>query len=66
MKAELQKQLYEKYPKIFRQKDLPMNQTCMCWGIEVGEGWYNIIDTLCGLIQWHIDQKNKTVAQNKW
>jgi len=32
-----------------------MNQTCMCWGIEPGDGWYNIIDTLCGQIQWHIE-----------
>jgi hypothetical protein len=22
----------------------------MCWGIECGNGWYNIIDTLCGLL----------------
>ncbi len=55
MKAELQNELFEKYPKIFRQKDLPMDQTCMCWGIDTGDGWYNIIDTLCRQIQWHIE-----------
>ena len=54
MKQELQEELFEKYPKIFKQKDLPMTQTCMCWGIETGDGWYNIIDMLCCQIQWHI------------
>tara|TARA_Y100000034_G_C6884403_1_gene405860 strand:+ start:175 stop:573 length:399 start_codon:yes stop_codon:yes gene_type:complete len=59
MKKELEDKLFEKYPKIFRQKDLPMNETCMCWGIECGDGWYNILDMLCKQIQWHIDKNLK-------
>jgi hypothetical protein len=55
MKPELQNKLFEKYPKIFRQKDLSMQETCMCWGFDCGDGWYNIIDTLCHQIQWHIE-----------
>ena len=55
MKAELQKKLFEKYPKIFRQKDLPMQETAMCWGIDCGDGWFQIIDLLCGLLQWDTD-----------
>lgn len=55
MNKKLTKQLYDKYPKIFRQKDLPMTETCMCWGIDTGAGWYDLIDTLCGLLQWDID-----------
>ena len=58
MKEELQKKLYEKYPKIFSQKDLPMSETCMCWGICHDDGWYNILDTLCARIQHHINYKN--------
>jgi hypothetical protein len=50
MKEELEKKLFDKYPKIFGQKDLPMTQTCMCWGIECGDGWYTIIDALCARI----------------
>ena len=38
--------LYEKYPKIFGEKDLPASQTCMCWGISVGDGWYWLIDNI--------------------
>jgi hypothetical protein len=58
MKSELQNKLYTKYPKIFRQKDLPITQTCMCWGIDTGDGWYLIIDFLCKKIQDYVDNKN--------
>lgn len=60
MKQELQDQLYAKYPQIFAQKDLPMTQTCMCWGIDTGDGWYQIIDDLCAKIQEHVTKMKKT------
>lgn len=28
----------------------------MCWGLECGDGWYFLIDHLCGLLQWDIDR----------
>lgn len=59
MNQELQNKLYEKYPKLFKQKDLPMNQTCMCWGICTGDGWYWLIDNLCDCIQSYIDANKK-------
>jgi len=57
MKEELEKQLFDKYPKIFRQKDLGMHETCMCWGIACGDGWYPFIDELCSIIQKYIDEQ---------
>jgi hypothetical protein len=59
MKQELEQKLYEKYPKLFVQKDLPVSLTCMCYGICVGDGWYDILDTLCWSIQNHIDRQQK-------
>ena len=59
MKSELQNKLFEKYPKIFKQKDLAMNQTCMCWGVDTGDGWYNILDILCSHIQNHLEHNLK-------
>jgi hypothetical protein len=56
MKQELESALYEKYPKIFEDRHKPMTETCMCWGIECSDGWYNIIDNLCSNIQHRIDQ----------
>ena len=61
MKAELQNRLYEKYPKIFRQKDLSMKETLMCWGISCGDGWYNIIDTLCEHLQNLVDRPHEEI-----
>jgi hypothetical protein len=56
MTSEKQKALYDKYPKIFASASKPMTETCMCWGIECDDGWYDIIDALCERIQWHCDQ----------
>jgi hypothetical protein len=47
MSPELDKQLCEKYPKIFKNRHGDMKETCMCWGLEIGDGWYNLIDHLC-------------------
>lgn len=58
MREELDKQLCEKYPKIFADRHKSMTETCMCWGFEHGDGWYNIIDRLCNNIQHHIDWVN--------
>jgi hypothetical protein len=64
MDSILQEKLFAKYPKIFGEKDLPMTQTCMCWGIETDNGWYNILDRLCSNIQWYIDSSVKSVEYN--
>jgi hypothetical protein len=48
MKRELDAQLCEKYPLIFKDRNADMRTTAMCWGLECGDGWYNIIDILCG------------------
>jgi hypothetical protein len=55
MKAELQKKLFEDFPKLFVQKDLDMKQTCMCWGIECPSEWYDVIYAACKHIQGMIN-----------
>ena len=47
MKAELEEKIFNKYPKIFGDRTKPMTETCMCWGLDVGDGWYDLIDILC-------------------
>ena len=47
MKPELQMQLFKNYPSIFAERDLTIEQSCMAWGIECGDGWYDLIDKLC-------------------
>ena len=65
MKAELQQQLYENYPSIFRQKDLDKTVTAMCWGISCGDGWYDLIDTLCENIQNRIMNVNRNKPEEE-
>ena len=59
MKQELDELLCKKYPKMMVNRNLPMMETCMCWGFDCGDGWFNILDQLMGNIQHHIDWKNK-------
>jgi NADH pyrophosphatase NudC (nudix superfamily) len=59
MNEELDKILCEKYPKIFRDRNKRMQETCMCWGFSHGDGWYNIIEAACRNIQNHTDWKRK-------
>jgi hypothetical protein len=59
MRDELDKQLCEKYPKMMADRHAPMTETCMCWGFECGDGWFDILDHLMGNIQHHIDWKNR-------
>ena len=58
MKKELQEKLYEKYPKLYRQKDLDARVTAMCWGVSCGSGWFNIIDNLSATIQDRVEWLN--------
>jgi len=39
--------LFDKYPQLFREKDLPASETCMCWGIGCGSGWNALLEDLC-------------------
>jgi hypothetical protein len=50
MKRELDEALCAKYPLIFKDRNADMRTTAMCWGLECGDGWYNIIDVLCSLL----------------
>jgi hypothetical protein len=63
MKQELDKLLCERYPKMMVNRNKDMMETCMCWGFECGDGWFNILDQLMGSIQHHIDWKEK---QRNW
>ena len=50
MTTELEKQLIEKYPILFRDRFKSPQETCMCWGVEFGDGWYKIFDDLCAYL----------------
>ena len=57
MKSELQNILYEKYPQLFANKDKNPMQSCMSFGIDCNDGWYDIISSVCWMIKQHEDNK---------
>ena len=65
MKTELQEKLFDKYHKIFRDKDESPMETAICWGIECGDGWYWLIDNLCSTIQRYYDNNGENLGFNQ-
>ena len=63
MKAELQKKLKADYPKIFAQCGKKESRLPIGWGIECGDGWYELISRACHLIQHHVDSN---ADMRKW
>lgn len=55
MKEELQIQLVKKYPKILRDFRGDPMRTCMAWGFEVEDGWYNLLDDCMEKMQYFCD-----------
>ena len=64
MREDLDSGLVAQYPRLFSERYMPMTHTCMCWGFEHGDGWYNIIKNMCGLIQGHIDWTRENRARS--
>jgi hypothetical protein len=59
MSPELDNALCEKYPLIFANRAGLPTETLMCFGFEHGDGWFQLLDTMCSSIQHRIDWKNK-------
>ena len=62
MDAQLQQQLFERYPAIFAERYLSDTKTAMCWGISTGDGWFQLIDALCARLQWETDNNEAPQA----
>ncbi|NDD85120.1 hypothetical protein EBZ38_12720 [bacterium] len=58
MKQELQDRLFKKYPTLFENKDKSIQESCMAWGIECNDGWYELLSSVC----WRISQHEKNIA----
>ena len=47
MRKELDEKLCADYPDIFVDRRADMRTTCMCWGFDCGDGWYELLNDLC-------------------
>lgn len=59
MKEQYDDYLCRTYPKLYKERRMSMQQTCMCWGFEVGDGWFNILNGLSSAIQCHINHRTR-------
>jgi hypothetical protein len=46
MKKELDERLVADFPKLYRDRNANMKDTCMCWGFTCGDGWEPLIRRL--------------------
>lgn len=58
MNTELQNRLIESHPSIFREANGDPKHTCMAWGIECPDEWYDTIELLCSTIDAHVEGVN--------
>lgn len=43
MKKELDDHLCSAFPNLYADRHSDMRSTCMCWGFDVGDGWYQLL-----------------------
>lgn len=49
MKAELDEKLVHAFPNLYRDRNESEYKTCMFWGFECGDGWFDLL--------WDLSQK---------
>lgn len=55
MNVDLETRLTELYPRLFRGQDMPVTENLMSFGCECGDGWFELINQACQIIDAHAD-----------
>lgn len=63
MTPELDKKLVKRFPVLYQDRYSPMSSTCMCWGFDHGDGWFDIIWNLSLAIE---EELGYSYLQEKW
>jgi hypothetical protein len=63
MNAELTQRLVKRFPVLYQDYGSPMSQTCMCWGFDHGDGWFEIIWQLSLAIE---EELNYSWQRKRW
>src|SRR3990167_37910 len=66
MNTKHTKYLYKKYPVLYQQHKLSMSETCMCWGFDCGDGWFNILDVLSRLLTLYLPDVQALQVKEKY
>ena len=51
MNKENTEYLYKTYPILYQQAGLSPQESCMHWGFETGDGWFDLIDRLSKMME---------------
>jgi hypothetical protein len=51
LNKKLEEELVVKHPTLYQQYGMSPQESCMCWGFECGNGWFDIIKTLSEQIE---------------
>ena len=43
MRKELTEKLYNDFPDLYEQRSWSIHESCMPWGFECGDGWFDLI-----------------------
>lgn len=62
MKQELQEQLFEDYPSLYRDRE----NTLMKYGISCGDGWYPLLDEASRLLSSHDTEMKAEQVKEKF
>ena len=49
--AKVRKSIIEDNPILFKDAHRPMTETCMCWGLECGDGWLQQLSDTCAQLE---------------
>ena len=53
MRKELTSKLYLRFPDIFKGRSKPLTESLMAFGLECGDGWFDLIHELCEDLERH-------------
>lgn len=51
MTPELDKQLVERFPLLYADRHMSPQETCMYWGLAVGDGWFQLLEQASAKIE---------------
>lgn len=60
------KRLLTAFPTLYGDHDKPMTETCMCWGFECGDGWFDLIFNLSKAIEQEAESSGITRSSDLW
>jgi hypothetical protein len=70
MNKELTQRLVKRFPVLYQGFYDSMQETCMCWGFEHGDGWFEVIWQLSLAIEEELGytrfQKWRFLAKKRW